>query len=96
MDFFDCRTEEPDDVQAIDFVPTWPSFRQALTEPPKYGEYRTAVNKLAAHLTYIRVTYAEAGGFPPSREMTEFLTGAAAVFARQLTHNQLASFGGLV
>lgn len=83
---------------------TWRRIRDTLDPPPRYDEdddmdYRDAVNKLAAHLTYKRVEIAErppAGEkFTPSAEITEYLLGLARLFLDNLPEGRVGWFGKL-
>jgi hypothetical protein len=105
MDFFspDCRTgktKNHDDVCARDYFPSgqWATTLAKLDplKPANYEAYRVAVNKLAAHLTYTRIEYAEGDQFRPCREVTEYLLGVATLFTRELPPERAAWFGGLM
>lgn len=100
MDFFAGVGNQPDDdVYAWHYFTDqnqWDGPRDAAPKPPKYDDYRPAVNKLAAHLTYSRVDYAARGPLPPSLEMTEYLLGLTALFHRLLPPDRAAWFGGLL
>jgi hypothetical protein len=99
MDFFDgVGTKPDDDIYAWHYFakqPDWDDARNRLPKPTQYKEYRDAVNKLAAHLTYSRVDYGETRQLPPSREITEYLLGLARLFIRLVPHDHAAWFGGL-
>jgi hypothetical protein len=97
MDFLDGRGSNPDDIRARDFFDppeTWDEADRKVVKPADYEEYRQAVHKLAAHLTYTRIAYAETGQFAPSAALTEHLIGRSAMFARLLPPERLAWFGG--
>jgi hypothetical protein len=54
MDFFGGQTTDPDDVRAREFFDppgNWEAILERVHRPDAYPEYRTAANKLAAHLT---------------------------------------------
>ena len=67
----------------------------AVEKPKRYDDYRTAVHKLAAHLTYSRIDYADDGSYKPSKEITDYLMGLALLFLRKLPDDQLVWFGSL-
>ena len=98
MDFLDARGSNPDDIRARDYFDdpkAWQQADAATSQPPDYDEYRTAVNKLAAHLTYTRVDYAEQDRFRPSTAIHDYLLGRCALFARMLPPNRIPWFAGL-
>jgi hypothetical protein len=103
MDFFDpaCRTGAKaryDDICANDYFDSL-KWSEALAKldslkPHDYDEYRKAINKLAAHLSYSRITYAETKGFEPSPQLTSYLLSVATLFMRSLPPERAAWFGG--
>ncbi len=97
MDFLEGRGTNPDDIRARDYIDakTWDPTRDAVTKPKDYEDYRTAVHKLAAHLTYSRIDYAEQQRFRPSKEIHDYLLGLCALFVRMLPPDRLPWFGGL-
>ncbi len=99
MDFFAGVGLKPDDdIYAWHYFAKqdeWDAEREKVPKPLRYKDYREAVNKLAAHLTYSRVDYAETRELPPSREITEYLLGLAGLFVRLLPAERAAWFGGL-
>jgi hypothetical protein len=96
MDFFNANTDNPDDIQARDFLPNWEAIASGIGRPATYMSERTHVHKLAAHLTYTRVALASQKEPPrPTREMTDFLLGQAALFIRSLPDERVVWFGGL-
>ena len=99
MDFFAGVSQKPDDdIYAwhyFDKQSDWDDACARVAKPSLYGEYRNAVNKLTAHLTFSRVDYAEAKKLPPSREITEYLMGLSVLFLRLLPNDRAAWFGGL-
>jgi hypothetical protein len=98
MDFVDGRGKHADDVRARDYLESgrWESIAAAVSKPADYEDYRNAVHKLAAHLTYTRIQYAESGRFVPSRSITEFLLGQTHLFLRHLPDDRVSWFGGLL
>jgi hypothetical protein len=97
MDFFDFDGSG-DDLSARHYYEpslNWKTIRANVEPPVMYDEYRKAVNKLAAHLTVARIEYAEKKTFTPSREITEYLLGLAALFLREMPADRLPWFGGL-
>jgi hypothetical protein len=98
MDFLDGRGSNPDDIRAKDFFDdpaTWESVDSTVAKPATYEAYRTAVNKLAAHLTYERIQYADQDAFAPSRAIHDHLLGRCALFVRTLPAERLPWFAGL-
>lgn len=98
MDFFAGAGNNPDDIYAWHYFadePAWNSQRDKVNKPSDYGKYRTAVNKLAAHLTYSRIDFASSEPLPPSLATTEYLLGLANLFMRLLPAERVAWFGGL-
>ena len=100
MDFFAGVGMDPnDDIYAWHYFPKrsdWDDARDTITQPSEHSQYRTAVAKLAAHLTYSRIEYAEDNKeLAPSLALTEYLLGLAGVFLRLLPPERVAWFGGL-
>lgn len=98
MDFLDGRGTNQDDIRARDFFDdpaTWEAADSAVGKPGEYEAYRTAVHKLAAHLTYTRIDYAEQDAFRPSKSIHDHLLGRCSLFVRALPLERLAWFGGL-
>lgn len=83
-----------DEIAAQDFFRgrehDWHNTRRALNAPRRFREYRTAINKLAAHLTYSRLAYARRR-FPPDAAITAYLLQLVARFLDRLepAHRQL-------
>lgn len=116
MDFFDAKCSDKrkpkkegengkDDICATDFVDPaeWVQAVEVARpmRPGNYDQYRDVVNKLAAHLTYKRIEYADRAqrgekDCQPSKEVTEYLLGLGALFVRKLTDERAAWFGALV
>lgn len=99
MDFFAGVGMDPDDdIYAWHYFPKqsdWDDVRDKITQPAEYQQYRKAVAKLAAHLTYSRIDYAEEHKLSPSLALTEYLLGLAGLFLRLLPPERVAWFGGL-
>ena len=100
MEFFRETTENSDDIIVSDFLPqaiTWSSLVQDTHEPADYGNTKTAVNKLAAHLTFGRLEYEKGGKekeVVPSEEITNYLLGLAYLFVDALPPQRRLWFGG--
>ena len=99
MDFLDGGGTEPDDIRAKDYFDDPDAWRRAdgaIRKPPDYPDYRTAVHKLAAHLTYTRIEYAEQEKFKPSKTINDHLLGRCSLFLHMLPAERLPWFAGLV
>jgi hypothetical protein len=78
---------------SADGIAEWKKIRSQFSRqrrrPTRYGRYRKAVNKLAAHLTFSRIRYsgwARGGtGFEPSEEVTIYLLDLYDFFIEQLS-----------
>ena len=98
MDFMESTNDNNDDVLAADYFEDpdeWQEVLKAATMPADYKEFRTAVNKLAAHLTFSRAKYEDDDKFAPSIEITDYLLGLARVFYDRLPEDRKLWFGGL-
>jgi len=98
MDFLDGRGDRDDDVLATDFFDdsvSWQAADTAVPKPADYEQYRNAVHKLAAHLTYTRIDYAMKDVYQPSKAIHDFLMGRCALFLRMLPFDRVAWFAGL-
>ena len=87
MDFMESTSDKNDDVLASDYFEDpdeWQEVLKATKKPEDYKQFRTAVNKLAAHLTYSRAKYEDDDKFAPSGEITDYLLGLAHVFYTRL------------
>ena len=68
------------------------------TEPPLFDKFREAANKLAAHLTFIRIPiaeatwYADGGKYPPSEEITKYLLDLWETFLKTIPQARSAWF----
>jgi hypothetical protein len=100
MDFFEGQGSDADDVRARDFFDppgNWDAIRESVPKPDAYREYRTAANKLAAHLTYSRLRYCPVdgrSGRPPSKEVTDYLLTLAREFQAALPAERRAWVAG--
>lgn len=100
MDFFEDREDgrPPKDggnICASHFFTDramWCRVRDSTTPPEAYSRIRKAVNKLAAHLTYARLSFC---GGEPSQEVTEYLLGQASAFVGALPEERRIWFGGM-
>lgn len=98
MDFLDGIENRPDDIHAkayFDDPTQWQAADAATSKPLTYGAYRIAVNKLAAHLTFARIDYAENMDFRPSKTIHDYLLGRCAVFVKALPIERVSWFAGL-
>ncbi len=98
MDFMESTSDKDDDVLASDYFEDpneWKNVLKAAKKPEDYTEFRTAVNKLAAHLTYSRVKYEGDDKFAPSGGITDYLLGLAQVFYARLPEERKLWFGRL-
>ena len=85
-------------MYASHYISDWLEIRKGLSRPLDYEKYWDATNKLAAHLTYSRITYASLPPdqqIIPSREITDHLLGVTEVFFARLSEEQKTWFGGL-
>ena len=98
MDFLDGLGSHPDDIYATHFFDNpavWSEIEKGSPKPSEYADYREAVNKLAAHLTYTRIAYGEQERFKPSKAIHDNLLGRSAAFIRALPPERVAWFAGL-
>ena len=97
MNFYDS-VGQPDEIKVSVYVtgvePEWQSGTAGIRKPHNYDDYRRAVNKLAAHLTWDR-TDPKWRNYPPSQEITEYLLGLSTLLLRVLPLESVAWFGGV-
>ncbi len=96
MEFFREDKENKDDIVVTDFLPTW---KEDTKKPDGYDDMKTAVNKLAAHLTHTRLKYEKGGEREakglPSEEITNYLLGLTHLFLEALPAKRRVWFGGV-
>lgn len=102
MDFFREGKTDDDDINVSDFLtqgPTWKGLVQGIKKPDGYKDTRTAVNKLAAHLTYTRLKYEKGGEYEdkglPSEKITNYLLALTHLFLDALPSERRVWFGGV-
>ena len=73
----------------------WHDMLNRVQKPDNLPEWRKALSRLAAHLTYHRVELAE-GAFVPNALLTSYVLGLALEFLRLLPPPRLAWFGDML
>ena len=94
------RPNDPkkDDILAehyFDDPEEWRAVVAKAEAPADFEAFRTATNKLAAHLTYARLDYEGDERWAPSAEVTDYLLGLAGVFFDKLPEHRKLWFGRL-
>lgn len=96
MDFFDGRGKDKD-LFARHYIDgtAWDDSLKRLCRPDGYDEYRDAVSRQAAHLTFYRVEL-QTKGFLPNEEITKHLLGLALQFVQMLAPPRATWFADLL
>ena len=87
-DFF-FEPGRQDDLVAEQFLPGWKPTCVAAVGLPSF---KTAANKLTAHLTLSRLDYARGAGYAPSKDVTKYLVCCGTQFGAALTGAERAAF----
>jgi len=99
MKFYDSQGQK-DEIKVSAFLTSeveaeWQKGLAGVRRPNDFDDYRDAVDKLAAHLTWDR-TDPKWARYPPSQEITEYLIGLSLLLLRVLPPERVGWFGGVL